>query len=233
MPEKSIPEIIQSILDKNKGFMILSKLRDSLTTDTKQKLGIKSKESVGILRKKIETAAGENFMFHSKGSKIYILTPCEPAELVLGLMSSKKPLDTATFKDLPFTKEEIISVINSLLEDGRAKIKLDEKLKPQIFRAAVQEKPRQETITEEYTVEQFRRAFRELDRGRIAVRICDLRRKLNWPRDVFDQMLVDLRNQEIIQLRTGDASTMTEDEVKDCFVDENGFRRGSVTWDAR
>ena len=46
-------------------------------------------------------------------------------------------------------------------------------------------------------------------------------------------MLKDLRDREIIQLHTGDASLMTPDEVADCFVDENNFRKGSVTWHVR
>lgn len=228
MPEKNISDIIQTILDKNKGFMILSKLRESLGTDIKQRLGIKSKESSAILRKKIEAVTEDRFMFHKKGSVVYILTPCEPSELVLGLLSSKKALDSRTINALPFKKDEFTSIINALIDDGKAIVRLDKSFTPQIFKAEhIMTLP---VHSEKYTQEKFREAFNALDKGRVFVRICDIRRMLGWPRDVFDHMLTDLRDKEIIQLHVGDASTMTIDEVNDCFTDENGFRMGSVTW---
>ena len=86
------------------------------------------------------------------------------------------------------------------------------------------------TVERIATVGEFHKTFDLLDNGRIFVRICDLRRNLGWPRDVFDKMLRDLRDNDVIQLHTGDASLMTPDEVADCFIDENGFRKGSITW---
>lgn len=84
------------------------------------------------------------------------------------------------------------------------------------------------------TVKDFREAFdkRAVCFGDILyAKIPDVRRALNWPRNVFDEMLRNLRDVGVIQLRTGDASLMTLEEVKDCFYDENGFRRGSITWE--
>ena len=78
-------------------------------------------------------------------------------------------------------------------------------------------------------VAEFKRVFDELDKGRIFVRICDIRRKLNYSREEFDQLLVAMRDAEMIQLHVGDASTVTQDELADGFVDENGFRMGTVT----
>lgn len=235
MPEKNISDIIQDILDKNKGFMRLSQLFQLHGRDIMLHAGIRSKDTASIRRKKLEAATEGKFMFHSKGNIHYILTPCEPSELVLGLLSPTKALDTSTINSLPFKKDEFASIINSLVNEGKAAVKLDKTFKPQIFRANANVQPVHTTMTPsgEYTTEKFREAFRALDQGRIAVRICDLRRRLDWPRDVFDGMLRELRDREIISLRTGDASTMTEDEVRDSFVDENGFRRGSVTWNGR
>ena len=85
----------------------------------------------------------------------------------------------------------------------------------------------------EYTVENFKNAFRSLDKGRIFVRICDIRRLLGWPRAIFDSALKQLRDAKLIQLHAGDVTLMTPDEVQDCFVDENGFRMGTITWHGR
>ena len=237
MPEKNISDVIQSILDKNKGFVLLSKLPALLSNEVRQQLGIKkSKENVAILQKKIETAAPDMFMFRKKGQSTYILIPCQSSDIVLAMLNPKKPLDTRSINALPFTKKEFIDTVNALVESGQAKITLTKDYKPQIFLADTQAIPAVKPVqavsapSGEYTQEKFREAFDVLKRGRITVRICDLRRRLNWPRDVFDNMLVALRDAEVIELRTGDTATMTVDEVQDCFIDEHGFRRGLVIW---
>ena len=241
MPEKNISDTIQNILDKNKGFLSLSKLPSLLSNEIRQQLGIKkSGEKVAILQKKIEAAAPDKFMFRKKGQSTYILIPCQSSDIVLGLLNTKKPIETKSINALPFPKPEFIQTVNDLVESGQAKITLTKDYKPQIFLADTRTKPAEPKYIEavsapsgEYTQEKFHEAFIALDKGRIAVRICDLRRKLNWPREVFDNMLINLRDKEIIQLRTADASAMTVDEVQDSFIDENGFRRGSVTWNVR
>ena len=232
MPEKNTADLIQSVLDKNKGFMTVKRLADSIGADLRYKLGIKKGDSGKTIRRKIEQSAGDRFIFRKKGSSIYILEPCEPSEFVMELLSSNKAFDTKTITSLPFTSAEFYAVVNELVDEGRVIIKVSDKFTPEIYRAGKTVKA--VAVNEgEYTPEKFREAFDALDMGRIFVRICDLRRSLRWPRDVFDNMLKDLRDREIIQLHTGDASLMTPDEVADCFVDENNFRKGSVTWHVR
>ena len=79
-------------------------------------------------------------------------------------------------------------------------------------------------------VAEFKKVFDELDKGRIFVRICDLRKKMNLPREEFDEILRKLCDAEVIQLHEGDASTMTREENNNCFTDENGVRMGTVTF---
>ncbi|MBQ6738490.1 MAG: hypothetical protein IJP41_08575, partial [Synergistaceae bacterium] len=82
------------------------------------------------------------------------------------------------------------------------------------------------------TLRDFKHAFDKLNKnGRTFIRIPDLRKELNWPREVFDSMLMKLRDEGIISLRVGDATLQTREEVENSFVDENGFRLGTVTWE--
>ena len=53
---------------------------------------------------------------------------------------------------------------------------------------------------------------------------------MGWPREVFDDMLRRLRDDEVVQLHAGDVTLMTPDQVEDGFLDENGFRMGTMTW---
>ena len=88
--------------------------------------------------------------------------------------------------------------------------------------------------TETGTREEFESTFVALEEGSCGfVRICDLRRRLGWPREVFDDMLRRLRDEEVVQLHAGDVTLMTPEQVEDGFVDENGFRMGTMTWTGR
>ena len=88
--------------------------------------------------------------------------------------------------------------------------------------------------TETVTQEAFESAFFALEaQGCGFVRICNLRRRLGWPCEVFDDVLRRLRDDEVIQLHAGDVTLMTPEQVEDGFVDENGFRMGTMTWVGR
>jgi hypothetical protein len=86
-------------------------------------------------------------------------------------------------------------------------------------------------IENQQRIEDFHAAFNALERGALYVDIFELRRRLNWSRDVFDSLLCSLRDAGTIQLHAGDITTLTTEESADNFIDENGFRLGSVTWE--
>ena len=97
------------------------------------------------------------------------------------------------------------------------------------FQEAMEGAP--EHRTETVTRGAFESAFFALEEGSHGfVRICDLRRRMGWAREVFDDMLRRLRDDEVVQLHAGDVTLMTPEQVEDGFVDENGFRMGTMTW---
>ena len=239
MPKKSaasLEDLINEILANNsKPYMTVTQLLNAI-----KKNESRLESFVEIRKDNIENLVGNKFTFVKKRAK-YIVKPCEAADLVLAELSKtsgKSPKQIALV--MPFTKKDCQKVINELIEEGRAKIILNEALEPRIFLADSKTKTRTENPTvvpektnKQYTREEFKKAFDKLDKGRIFVRICDLRKELKWPREIFDEMLVNLRDEEIIAMRIGDASLMTQEEVENCFVDENNFRMGTVTWNDR
>ena len=242
MPDnmKNIPDMIQAILDKNKGFIAMSKLASQMSRELRDKLGVKSKTPVKILMKKLEGILEDRFVLRKKGSTQFLMTPCDPAELVLAELSPSKPLSPKALAAMlkPFARSDMRTILNELVEAGRVKITLNDKFEPQIFSAESGKRMDElhidpPELPAEYTRGKFREVFDELNADRIFVRICDLRRKLDWPRKVFDQMLKDLRDKESIQLHVADNTLMTEDELSDSFVDELGELMGTVTWNVR
>lgn len=83
------------------------------------------------------------------------------------------------------------------------------------------------------TLENFRSVYDELHQFREFPRICDLRKKLDWSREAFDGMIRTLRDNRTIQIFRADESMMTQDEIRDCFVDENRIIQGIMIWNER
>ena len=83
------------------------------------------------------------------------------------------------------------------------------------------------------TVANMKGAYDELHKFREFVRICDLRRELNWSREDFNDMMRKLRDNRTIQLFRADESMMTRDEIQDCFIDDRNFIMGILTWNGR
>ncbi|MBQ6972363.1 MAG: hypothetical protein IJP86_08445 [Synergistaceae bacterium] len=232
MPGKNTADVIQSLLEKNKGFMTVTGLASSISLDVKRGLGIRKGDSGKVIRRKIEQSAGDRFMFHAKGNSVYILEPCEPSEFVLGLLSENRAFDTKSITSLPFTKAEFVALVNELADDGRVLIKLTDDMKPKIYRAGGRVKAVREAGIDdgEYTTERFREAFEESDKGRTFVRIFRMRRYLGWPREVFDSMVRTLRDNEVIYVHSADPTILKGDDLSDGFLDEYGIMNGTVTW---
>lgn len=236
MSEKSIPDFIQSILEEHKGFMKVKDLPAVMDFDTRRKLGFMKKNMpVKNIMKIIEPLIEDRFIFSKKGSVQYILVPCDPSEFVINSLSHDKPMSPKVIaKTLPFSKQDFINMLNELEEAGKIRIILNENFEPRIILSDIHE--RHEEITREstssggYTRERFKAAFDELERGQTFVNIPELRKKLAWPHDVFDEMLRKLRDEGIVQLHKTD---LTIFEPEDFFYDEENARRGMVTWHER
>ena len=241
--EKSIPDAIQEILDVNRGFVAMSKLPSLMSGDLRGKLGLKRNIPVKILIKKLEPVLGDRFILRKKGNTQYILTLCDLAEFVTALLSPRKGITPKMLANrLPFTQGDVRQIVNELVDSGQAKVKLSEKLDPQIY--SVEDKPIVRSVdsggdggkvhvTGGHTRAEFREAYDELHREREFVRICDLRRRLGWPREEFDEMLRGLRDSMTVHMAQAEERYFSKDELADCWVDENNYRMGTIRWNGR
>ena len=232
--EKNILDLIQEILDKHKGFITASQLAPELPRKTREQLGIKSNASGKVIMKILGAKLEERFLLRKKGQAQYILIPCEPEDLLMSFLDKNKPI---TQKELNralrvLRSEEVASMLTELVNEGRIRVVFDAVSPAKFF--AVSEKHSMQTVKpEDYTVERFRAAYDELHKFREFVRICDLRRALNWPREFFDDMMRTLRDNRTIQLFAADESMLTKDEIRDCFTDETNYRMGIMSWNGR
>ena len=236
--EKKISDLILDVLNNSgKLFMPVKTLLSKMKAETRRELGIYSKPgeiTSSQIQEILEPKLIDKFVFTKKGSTLYILVPCDPTDVILSQLSAQKgksPKEIA--RVTPFTLKECSVMFNDLSKNGSIYTLYNDELVPRIFLAEnpVKEKPVkvQAANSAEYTQEKFIEAFKALDEGDFFVRICDLRKYLSWPREVFDDMLKNLRSKGIIHLYVGDESFMTPEEIQDCFIDENNIRMGTVT----
>ena len=240
----NVLDLIQDIIDKHKGFISVSEIAKELPRGARNMLGIKSNASGKIIMKKLGAELEERFILRQKGRAQYILTPCEPEDLLLSFLDENKPI---TQKELNralrvLQTQEVASMLTEMVNDGRIRVVFDAVSPAKFFavssgsgkRQTVSEKQSVQTVEpEDCTVENFRAEYDELHKFREFVRICDLRRKLNWPREVFDEMIRTLRDNRTIQLYAADESMLARDEIEDCFVDETNYRMGIMIWNGR
>ena len=252
MPETNLhlPDVIAEIFRENKkNFMTLKQAVLHMPAQAKREAGIFGLTNAAEIQRIIGPMLGNKYVFHRRGTFIYIMEPRAHEEFILDTLEKKAQTPKNIARFTPFSKKECSDLIGELVSQGRLTVKVDEDLQARIYpnknAMAAGQKPEKEEKTEkperpekntkyaEYTVENFRNAFHSLDNGRIFVKISDLRKTLGWPRNIFDSAIRQLRDAKLIQLHAGDASLMTPEEVNDCFTDENNFRMGTVTWHGR
>lgn len=270
MPETdfNLPDVIAEIFRENKkSFMTLKQAVFHMPAQAKREAGIFGLTNAAEIQKIIEPQLENKYVFHRRGTFIFILEPKAHEEFILDTLEKRAQTPKNIARFTPFSKKECSELIAELVNQGRLTVKVDDDLQARIYpnknqnapapsqqpevqnekdeKIEKQESPERNEKNEkneghekntkyaEYTVENFRNAFHSLDNGRIFVKISDLRKTLGWPRNIFDSALKQLRDVSLIQLHTGDASLMTPEEINDCFVDENNFRMGTVTWHGR
>ena len=235
MSEKSISDFIQSILEEHKGFMKVKDIPAAMDFDMRCKLGLMKNTAAKKVMRVLEPFVEDRFIFRKKGNTEYILVPCDPSEFVMNSLKAGEATGPKLLRlGLPFNVLDFRDIVNELVEAGKIKILLNDKLKPVIIltdgHEGHDEKDENAKSRGQYTRERFKAAFDELERGQTFVNIPELRKKLAWPHDVFDEMLRKLRDEGVVQLHKTD---LTIFDPEDFFYDEENARRGMVTWHDR
>jgi hypothetical protein len=222
--ETGVTERLAECLRKKKAdYMTLGSLPGSL----KKRLTGKSKPAAAELERHAAPYLGEGLTLRRGGRYVYLAFRLPEESLLLGVLR-KRAGKAPSANNTPFRKEEFVAVLNRLLEQGRVLVRLDKDCKPLLFPAPDDVEAGREAGTGKSEAD-FESAYRELEGGKFFVRVCDLRRRLNWGPE-FDRMAAALRDAGKIQLQAGDTDYFSARDIADSFVDENGFRMLTLMW---
>jgi len=228
--ERSVAEELVEVLKKKKAdFILLSKLNEALPVALRKQLGLAKKSTGAQITKKLSLHVGNVLMF--KGNYLAFK---QTDESLLCRVIQKNNGKIPRMDRIPFKKDEFLDVLNQLIEQGAIRVKINKDY--QLLLTPVDGAPSSparkdaRVAMEKASVEKFKEVYHELERGKFYVRICDLRRHLGWSVQEFDAMLTGLRDVGKIQLQGGDTDFFTDKDLRESFIDENGFRKLTMMW---
>lgn len=222
--------MVEFLRKKNRDFVPLKQLQ-KLPKAVRDAVGIRSSDSVAIMMDRIRPHLTDRLTI-LKGSRTKYLAFNQPHEVLVATLVREKPGKSLgqLGQSCPLQKAPFVDAVNSLLKRGQVRCEIGQNYGVKLFSADAEPQDAGHPSGEGEDRTLFAQACQRLDRGQVYIRIHEVRDALGWPRERFDRMLEALRDDGTIQLHTGDISTMSEEEVRKGYVDENNFFLATLTW---
>jgi hypothetical protein len=228
-------EITSLLKNEGKNYLTVTQIRGGLSIASLKHLGLTKKSPPTNVLKKLRAQLGNSLQVYRGPRYTYIGFKVSPEEMIRNKIRQKPGLSSKMLgKDLPLINRDFIPALNALLEAGIIVCTFKEK--NHIPSLKIAKRAIIPEITDQFKEEPvddraaFKVAYDEVGKGRSFIRIHRIREYLNWSRERFDQVLMGLRDDYTIQLHGGDPSVMSEAEIKDSFIDENGMLYVTLTW---
>jgi len=224
-------KITEMLKKKRKIFLTVTEIRNNLPATLLKHIGLlkKTAPTTEVL-KKLRPYLGN--MWEYKGPRsTYIGYSMSPEDIIENEIKRNPGISPKILaKNMPMKKKDFVSGLNKLLETGAIACTFNELLTPCLkicakvgAQISLEERPVNGRVA-------FKDAYNRIGKGRGFVRIHRIREDLNWSRERFDHILLDLMSDYTIELHGGDPTTLSEQEITDSFTDENGLLYINVTW---
>jgi hypothetical protein len=226
--------LVEVLRRKNRDFIPLGELKRAPKT-VRDAAGIRSKDSAARVAQRIRPHLTGRLTI-LQGSRTKYLAFNQPDEAIVAALIRERP--GTSLKQLaqasPFRKAEFLNALNAMLQRGdvRCEIAPDYAVKLHPAQSIPDGRavtPDREPPPVQSESEPFLAACGKLDRGQEYIRIHEIRDALGWSRERFDRVLESLRDEGAVQLHAGDIATMSEEEVRKSYVDENNFFLATLT----
>ncbi|MBW2306348.1 MAG: hypothetical protein JRG73_05365 [Deltaproteobacteria bacterium] len=227
----NIEEQISKLLKKTKqDYLTVAQVRQGLPADSLKHCGLTRKSSSTAVLKRLKPHFGSRLQDY-KGRSTYIGFKMPLEEIIFNKIKQNPGLSSKQAgKNIPMIKKTYISLLNELLKSGSVICTFNEYHTPSLRITDKVPLPTAPKVGPAADRAAFKKAYDNVGKGRSFVRIHRIREFLQWPRDRFDGVLTDLMADYTIELHTGDPSIMTEKEIQDSFMGENGILYLTMTW---
>lgn len=243
--------VVAAIQKEKNGYVNIKALITGFPAGIKQSLGFeKTVKNKNFTAKEALDRLGPHLnkkvLVYQKGTLIYLSLDSKENMILRKLRQAKS---SPTFKMLrkkvtPLLNDIFTQTLNGLLRTGTIQcrfkgdnpvLSLSDSASDQPFEPIDPVKDaamKKETAAPDDSAA-FQTALNAVGKGRRLVYIYKVRRHLKWSRNRFDKLIRKLRGEYQIQLHGGDPSVMTEDQVRDSFMDEKGVLHISISWWAK
>jgi|GEM_PF-1219742 len=233
-------QMIVDILSKaGKPYLTVNQIRNHLPSGELRRLGLSRKRSgiarvLGTLKSAIGAHAegdrlGDRLRVYRGPKAVYIGICLSDEALLLDKLRQQPGLSAKALGNrLPMLKREYIASLNRLMTSGRIHCTFNDTWQPVLSPVKPASVPQNFNAKDHKTL--FKEAYDRIGKGRGFVRIHRIRTALNWADETFDRLLKDLMAAYVIELHGGDPSTLSENEIRQSFVDDGGTLYITMSW---
>jgi hypothetical protein len=226
--------IITLLDDQDKDYITLNSLKKQ--TQIKNILKLTPKMTNTDIKKKLLPHVENDIRIENGYKGLYVARNINDTELIINRLRKKPDSLGNLKKNFPVQAKKLVKIVSQMVMSGKLCVEFTRngiinlssndnvpKIENQTLQDTAEIKPLSD-------YQKMKAAYDHVGSGRSFVRIHAMRDYLNWPRERFDQTLEQLTKKLIIQLHFGDPSILTEKQLTDSYVDDEGQVCITITW---
>jgi hypothetical protein len=234
-----VEQLVLALLQKQgKDYLTVKQVVAGLPSAPRQRLGLRASQPVAALLRQLTPHLGQRLHVYKGSRSSYIGRNLSPEELIVGRIRQRPGISSKQLgTQLPLMKKPYLTALNALLKTGAVVCTLRDNHTPCLMLVGAQV-PLPETTSVE-SVESgddrlaFKAVYDEVGQGSDFVRIHRLREALEWTRERFERVLMDLMGDYTVELHGGDPSLLTAADLHNSYTDEHGTLFMTLSWRGR
>lgn len=238
-PLIDVEQPVLALLQKQgKDYLTVKQVVAGLPSAPRKRLGLRASQPVAVLLRQLTPHLGPRLHVYKGSRSSYIGRNLSPEELIVGRIRQRPGISSKQLgTQLPLMKKPYLTALNALLKTGAVVCTLRDNHTPCLMIVDAQV-PLPETTSVE-SVESgddrlaFKAVYDEVGQGSDFVRIHRLREALEWTRERFERVLMDLMGDYTVELHGGDPSLLTAADLHNSYTDEHGTLFMTLSWRGR
>lgn len=234
-----VEQLVLALLQKQgKDYLTVKQVVAGLPSAPRKRLGLRASQPVAALLRQLTPHLGQRLHVYKGSRSSYIGRNLSPEELIVGRIRQRPGISSKQLgTQLPLMKKPYLTALNALLKTGAVVCTLRDNHTPCLMLVGAQV-PLPETTSVE-SVESgddrlaFKAVYDEVGQGSDFVRIHRLREALEWTRERFERVLMDLMGDYTVELHGGDPSLLTAADLHNSYTDEHGTLFMTLSWRGR
>ncbi len=235
-PRFDVEQLVLALLHKQeKDYLTVKQIVAGLPSAPRKRLALTPSQPATVLLRKLTPYLGKRLQVYKGSRSSYIGRHLSLEELIVRRIQQRPGISSKQLgTQLPMAKQPYLTALNALLKTGAVVCALRENHTLCLIIADTHV-PVSETASVEPgdARSTFKDAYDTVGQGGDFVRIHRLRDALGWPRERFDQVLMDLIADYTVELHGGDPSLLTATDRRDSFADAHGTLYLTLSWRGR